>query len=129
MIENLQHHSCHANWNLRFVCDCKKKHREVRIYEAIARELSPSRICVKSGHNVCAHRNIAMQLQVPPLRNGEDSHIVEIIGRTLYTVLEEGHFLTEVRFLHFDGEQQQFLSRALSEHFGSLPLPTHRLHN
>jgi hypothetical protein len=106
-----------ANWNLRFICDCKKKHPELKIYPATAKQLSPYGTRIQSTHNVCSNRTITLQLDVPPVAIGESSRTVEIIGRTIYTVSEGDHFITEIEFLRFDRMSQQILTQALAKYF------------
>lgn len=109
---------CPANWNMQLVCSCKKQHQLRRAYPAIAKRLSPYGTSALSNHNVCSNQNVLLQLEVPPVHNGDDSRIVEIVGRTVYTVLEGDHFLTEVEFLRFENGAQATLMQALAQHFG-----------
>lgn len=112
---------CPANWNLQFVCDCRKKHQELKIYQAVAKRLSPYGSSVQSSHNVCSNKNILLRLEIPPLNNGDDPRMVEIIGRTVYTALDGEHFLTEIEFLRFEHGEQAMLAEALAQHFGHFP--------
>ena len=109
-----------ANWHLRFVCNCRKHAAGPKIYPATAKQLSINGTSIQSSHNVCPNTSITLQLNVPPTADGEPARIIEIIGRTLYTILESNHFFTEIEFLKFDKASRKMLLQALNQHFGAI---------
>lgn len=110
-------HRYPANWNLRFVCDCRKAHPDLRIYPATAKQLSPNGTRIQSKHHVCPNKSITLKLDVPSAGNDMFVRTIEIIGRTIYTEAEEDHFLTEIEFVRVDKTSRDILTQALSGHF------------
>lgn len=117
MIGQIHTHRYPVNWNLHFVCGCKDKHPQLKIYPATARLLSLYGTRIQSNHPICSNTSITLKLDVPPVTREEDARTVEIIGRTIYTMPEGDHFLTEVEFLRFDRMSREILTQALSRHF------------
>lgn len=117
----MESHTHHypANWNLRFMCDCRTPQPELKIYPATVKQLSPYSTRIASSHNICPNRSITLQLEIPPLQNDGHARTLEIIGHTIYTVVEGDYFLTEIEFMRFDGVSQQVLMQALVQQFGN----------
>lgn len=116
-----------TNWPVRFLCDCKKKGRPITIRDGIARDISASGLRILSDHHICSGKKVAVQLVVPPLLNGNEPAVVNLVGHSRMTVVHEGDFLTELEFFQFEGEGlrvlQNHLKRRFDNHFFFTQLP------
>ena len=118
-----------ASWSLRCICNGSGKCRMRRNYRATTKRISPHHVYVQSSHNLCANQMILLQLEVPPIHNGDRIRTLEVIGRTMYTFLEGEHFLTKIEFLRFENDARKLLLGSLTDHFGNAsPLPKTRDH-
>jgi hypothetical protein len=122
-MDDRQHHPRFpANWGVRFVCDCRKQSREINIHRGVAHELSTLGVRILSDHHICHKKKIAMQLIIPAAFTGVPQKIIRIIGNSITTVMHEGRFLTEIEFLHFEGNGLNELDRNLRIRFMPRPL-------
>lgn len=106
-----------ANWNVSFLCDCRKQSKELKIHKGIARELSSSKIKIMSDHQICQQKKVAMQLTIPSLLNGAPQKVIRIIGRSIATIMKEGKFVTEIEFQQFEEDGKKELERNLRQRF------------
>src|SRR5512140_3044858 len=90
-----------TDWSIRFLCDCKKENKEIRIHQGIAHQISAHGVQILSDHNICQQKKVAMQLMIPPMQAGAPQQIVKIIGHSIETIKKEIGFLTEIKFRHF----------------------------
>jgi hypothetical protein len=106
-----------TNWSVRFLCDCKKLNKEINIHKGIAHEISTHGVRILSDHHICQQKKIAMQLIIPSLLNGAPRIIIKIIGKSIVTIMQEGQFLTEIEFQHFEENGQKELEKNLLQSF------------
>ena len=106
-----------ANWVVHFLCDCKKQNRYINIHEGVARGISTHGVRILSDHNICKQKKIAMQLMIPSVLAGAPLRIVKIIGKSIATIMQEGRFLTEIEFLHFEEDGLKELDKNLRLRF------------
>jgi hypothetical protein len=106
-----------ANWPVRFLCDCKKKGRPVVIRDGVARDISAGGMHILSDHHICSGKKVAVQLVVPPLHNGKEPTVVNLVGHSRMTVVHEGDFLTDIEFVRFEGEGLRVLQNHLRQRF------------
>lgn len=114
---NLSRYPTH--WGVRFLCDCKKINKAINIHKGIAHEICSNSVCILSEHHICQQKRIAMQLMIPSLVSDAPQKIVKIIGNSISTVLKDGKFLTEIKFLHFEEDGLNVLEKNLHQHFDS----------
>lgn len=105
------------NWVVRFLCDCKKSNKEINIHKGIAHQISTSGMHILSDHHICEQKKIAMQLLIPSHVVGAPQKIVKIIGRSLDTIVQQGKFLTEIEFQHFEENGFIVLEKMLLQRF------------
>jgi hypothetical protein len=118
VMQKAQNHSRYpTNWGIHFLCDCKKRDREINVHKGIAQEISTHGVCILSDHHICRQKKIAMQLLIPSLLNGVPQKIVKVIGHSISTVMKEGRYLTEIEFLHFEENGLKELDRNLRQYF------------
>ncbi|MBI5889193.1 MAG: hypothetical protein HZB47_00765 [Nitrosomonadales bacterium] len=108
-----------TDWGVRFLCDCKKQNKEIRIHQGIAREISTHGVHILSDHPICLQKKIAMQLMIPSLSVGAPQKVVKIIGHSIETINTEGKYLTEIAFTHFEENGLKELERNLRQRFGT----------
>ena len=106
-----------TNWAVRFLCDCKKLSKRIDIHHGIAHEISTHGVRILSDHHICQQKKIAMQLIIPSLLNGAPRIIIKIIGKSIVTIMQEGKFLTEIEFQHFEENGQKELEKNLLQSF------------
>lgn len=106
-----------TNWGIRFLCDCKKENKEIRIHQGIAHEISAFGVHILSDHHICLQKKVAMQLMIPSLHDGHPQKIVKIIGHSIDTIQKNGGFLTEIEFRHFEENGQLILEKNLQQRF------------
>lgn len=106
-----------TNWPVRFLCDCKKKGRPISIRDGVAHDISANGLRILSDHHICSGKKVAVQLMVPPLHNGQEPIVVNLIARSLMTVVHEGDFLTDLVFSHFENDGQWVLKHHLRQRF------------
>lgn len=106
-----------TNWGVRFLCDCKKSNKEINIHKGIAHRISTGGMHILSDHHICEQKKIAMQLMIPSLVSGAPQKIVKIIGRSLDTITQQGKFLTEIEFQHFEENGFNVLEKNLLQRF------------
>jgi hypothetical protein len=106
-----------ANWGVRFLCDCKRLDKTINIHKGIAREISSNSVCILSDHQICQQKKIAMHVLIPSLISDAPQKIVKIIGNSINTIVNEGKFLTEIEFLHFEEDGLQVLKKNLHQRF------------
>lgn len=106
-----------TNWSVRFLCDCRKQNKEINIHKGIAHEISTSGVRILSDHHICQQKKIAMQVIIPSLLNGAPQKIVKIIGNSIATIMQDGKFLTEIEFLHFEENGLKELETNLRQRF------------
>lgn len=116
-----------ANWDTRFLCDCRKHSQKIDIHEGIAHEISIYGVGLLSDHNICQQKNVALQLMIPALLNGAQKKIVRVVGRSLSTVVKNGNFYTVLEFLDFEEDDKTVLENDLSQRFSHpfFSRPTH----
>jgi hypothetical protein len=109
-----------TNWNVRFLCDCKRKDKdkEVKVHIGVAKKLSTQRVSLVSDHQICQNKKIVMQLTIPSLWNGDTHKVIKVIGFSLGTIVKDSGFVTEISFLHFEDDGRQILEQNLHHHFG-----------
>ncbi|MDD2699803.1 MAG: hypothetical protein PHH36_01065 [Sideroxydans sp.] len=108
-----------ANWQVRFLCDCKKQGKPIKIHEGFAHDISSKTMHIRSDHQICSGKEVAIMLKIPPLQQGEEQSLVKLVGRSVVTVAHAGDFLTEIRFTSFEGDGYAKLSGHLARHFGN----------
>jgi hypothetical protein len=113
-----QHPRFSTNWGIRFLCDCKKQNKEIRIQNGIAHEISRNGVRILSDHNICLQKKVAMHLMIPSRLEGGPQKIIKIIGHSVETVVKEGKFLTNIQFMHFEENGLKELENNLSLRFG-----------
>jgi hypothetical protein len=119
-MEGKQNHPHYpANWDVRFLCDCRKVNEVISIYHGIAHEISTNGIRILSDHKICQQKKVAMQLLIPALHDNAPQKIVKIIGNSLESVFKGGKFLTDIEFLHFEENGLKELEKNLRQHFGT----------
>ena len=106
-----------SNWGVRFLCDCKKSNKEINIHKGIAHHISFSGVRILSDHHICEQKKVAMQLMIPSLISGAPQKIVKIIGRSVNTIMQEGMFLTDIEFQHFEENGLKELEKNLRQRF------------
>jgi hypothetical protein len=106
-----------TNWGVRFLCDCMKSSKEIRIHKGIAHEISTSGVRILSDHSICEQKKVAMQLMIPSLVSGAPQRIVKIIGKSIATMKQEGKFLTEIEFQYFEENGLKELEKNLRQRF------------
>jgi hypothetical protein len=106
-----------TNWSIRFLCDCKKENKEIRIHQGIAHQISSRGVHILSDHHICQQKKIAMQLMIPSLQDGAPQKVIKIIGHSLNTAKKDDSFLTEIEFKHFEEDGQQTLEKHLRQRF------------
>jgi hypothetical protein len=106
-----------TNWGVRFLCDCKKSSKEISIHKGVAHQISTSGIRILSDHHICEQKKIAMQLMIPSLANGAPQRIVKIIGKSINTIMQQGMFLSEIEFQHFEENGLNELEKNLLQRF------------
>lgn len=106
-----------TNWNVSFLCDCKKQTKELKIHKGIARELSSNKIKILSDHQICQQKKVAMQLTIPSLLSGAPQKVIRIIGRSVATIMKEGKFMTEIEFQQFEEDGKKELEHNLRQRF------------
>jgi hypothetical protein len=72
---------------------------------------------ILSDHCICQQKKIAMQLLIPSLISDAPQKIVKIIGNSINTIKNDGKFLTEIEFLHFEEDGLKVLERILHRRF------------
>jgi hypothetical protein len=113
------HSSYPTNWSIRFLCDCKKQDQEINIHKGVAHSVSARAVHILSDHPICQQKKVAMQLIIPSLSNSTPQKIVKIIGHSILTVMQEGKFLTEIEFRHFEEDGMKVLEKNLRQHFNA----------
>lgn len=117
-MEGLPNHPCYpANWGVRFLCDCKKVDKAINIHKGFAHEISSNSVRILSDHHICQQKKIAMHVLIPSLISGAPQKIVNIIGNSISTIMQEGKFLTEIEFLHFEEDGLKVLQKNLQQRF------------
>jgi len=106
-----------TDWSIRFLCDCKKESKEIRIHQGIAHALSTDGVHILSDHSICKQKKVAMQLLIPPVKPNAPQRIVKIIGHSIDTIKRENRFLSEIEFRHFEEDGKQILEKHLRQHF------------
>lgn len=105
-------------WSVRFLCDCRKEDKEIRIRHGIAFALSPEEVHILSDHAICLNKKVALQLMVPPLHDDALSRIIRIIGYSIETARKDARYLTKVELRHFEEDGRRLLEKSLNQHFG-----------
>ena len=108
-----------ANWPVRYLCDCKKLGKPIKIYEGFAHDISASAMRIRSDHQICSGKEVAILLKIPPLAQGEAQSLVKLVGRSLITVVHEGDFLTEIKFSRFENDGYEKLNGHLARRLGN----------
>jgi len=108
-----------TNWNLQFLCDCKKRDQHEKVHSGIAKSLSSLRVRILSDHSICHKKKLSLQLTIPPLLSGEPPTVINAIGHAIETIANKDGFLTDVEFLHFVENGQSILAKSLHKHFNS----------
>lgn len=108
-----------TNWPVRYLCDCKKNGKPIRIHEGFAHDISSSSMRIRSDHHICSGKEVAILLKIPPLAEGEEHSLVKLVGKSLLTVAHVGDFLTEIRFSRFENDGYEKLNGHLSRRFGN----------
>lgn len=111
------HAPCPADWGIRFLCDCRNQHKNISVHQGVARQISTHGVRLLSDHPICQQKKIALQLLIPSLEKGAPHKIVKIIGNSILTIMNEGKFLTEIEFLHFEENGQKELEKHLHQRF------------
>jgi hypothetical protein len=106
-----------TDWNIRFLCDCKKDNKEIRIHQGVAHALSSDGVHILSDHAICKQKKVAMQLMIPSLKPDAPQRIVKIIGHSIDTIKRENGFLSEIEFRHFEEDGKQILEKNLRQRF------------
>lgn len=106
-----------TNWGIRFLCDCRKENKEIRIHQGIAHEISTCGVHILSDHHICQQKKVAMQLMIPALQDGSPQKVVKIIGHSIDTTKKNDRFLTEIEFRHFEEDGQHILEKNLRQRF------------
>lgn len=114
-----------ANWNLQFLCDCKKRESQVKVHLGVAKKLSAHRVSILSDHSICHKKKLSLRLTIPPLSSGDGPTILNVMGHAIETIASKDGFLTEVEFLHFLEDGQSILAKSLHKHFDSSYTPPH----
>ncbi len=112
-----------TNWNLHFLCDCKRRYPHEKVHPGIAKSLSSRRVRILSDHSICHKKKLSLRLTIPPLTCGETPIIINAIGHAVETIANKDGFLTEVEFLHFLENGQSILAKSLHKHFNSTYTP------
>jgi hypothetical protein len=118
----MEHHTYHpTEWNVRFLCDCKREDKEIRIHKGTAHRISPVEIDVLSDHRICSQKKVALQLMIPPQTLGRPQSIIKIIGHSVDSVPHEGRFINKIEFRHFEEDGLKLLEKNLLK---SVPAPS-----
>lgn len=107
-----------VKWPVNLLFNCRKHHPGETVYTGTIQEISLAGMKISTDHNVCSKREIEMQVVIPPLWQGDGEHAVLLTGRTRFTALASGKFLTEVDFVLFKGDGYQVLAHHLEHRFG-----------
>ena len=106
-----------TNWGIRFLCDCRKENKEIRIHQGVAHKISTDSVHILSNHHICQQKKVAMQLVIPTLPDGFPQKVVKIIGHSINSIKQGDDFLTEIEFRHFEEDGRQILEKNLRQHF------------
>lgn len=106
-----------TDWSIRFLCDCKKESKEIRIHQGIAHEISCEGVHILSDHAICTQKKVAMQLMIPSLKPDAPQRIIKIIGHSIDTIKRHNGFLCEIEFRHFEEDGKQILEKNLRQRF------------
>lgn len=106
-----------TNWDVRYLCDCKKLSKRIDIHRGTAHRISIHRVHILSDHSICPQKKISIQLLVPSPLNGATQKIIKIVGKTIVTNTHQERFMTEIEFQHFEDNGQKELESSLRQHF------------
>lgn len=119
IMENQTHHP--ADWSVRFLCDCKREDKEIRIHKGTAHRISSVAIDILSDHRICSQKKVALQLMIPPQIQGSPQSIIKIIGHSVDSIPHEGRFISKIEFRHFEEDGLKLLEKSLLK---SVPAPS-----
>lgn len=105
------------NWGVRFLCDCRKSNLKINLHNGVAHRVSTTGAHILSDHHICGQKKVAMQLMIPSLIGDAPHKIVKIIGKSLNSIMQEGKYLTEIEFLHFEENGLKELEKNLRHCF------------
>jgi hypothetical protein len=106
-----------ADWGVRFLCDCKKDNKEIRIHHGFAHDISTNGLHILSEHNICPQKKIAIQLMIPSQTKFAPQKIVKIIGHTVESISQDDKYLTKIAVQHFEEDGLRELEKSLRQRF------------
>jgi hypothetical protein len=110
----MEHHTHHpADWNVRFLCDCKREDKEIRIHKGTTHRVSSQEIDILSDHRICTQKKVAMQLMIPPKAPGLPQSIIKVIGHSVDSIPHEGRFINKIAFRQFEEDGLKLLEKNL----------------